>query len=440
MTNKVLLEGYNLTLPKGTGIKTYARTLAQVGRSLGYEVDALLQSNTRLNRSDPMLAEIAFYEGVARSGWKEKWLNNPLEIALGRPLGLQTRALPQTGVVLSVGEGALTQQFSRLHVAYQFTTAAKRHFWRHDRLMRIKPDVRPDIFHATHPVPVRVAGARNVYTVHDVIPLRLPTATLDNKKYFLKSLRAICREADAIVTVSECSKRDILQIVDIPESKIEVTYQSVSFPPALVAQGMDETADVLEHIFGLEPNGYFLFFGAVEPKKNVSRLIDAYAASGVKAPLIIAGGLGWAYEDEVQQIDQEHFSTWRLRDDEIRRGRRVRRPDHVPLSHLVALIRGARAVLFPSLYEGFGLPVLEAMMLGAAVMTSNVSSLPEVAGDAALMVDPYDLRAMTRAIVALDSDADLRADLSAKGNIQAQKFSMQAYTARIDALYRKLLA
>ena len=115
---------------------------------------------------------------------------------------------------------------------------------------------------------------------------------------------------------------------------------------------------IRDSIFGLEPNGYFLFFGAVEPKKNVSRLIDAYAASGVKAPLIIAGGLGWAYEEEVQQIDQEHFTSWRLRDDEIRRVRRVRRLDHVPLNHLVALIRGARAVLFPSLYEGFGLPVL----------------------------------------------------------------------------------
>lgn len=437
MSKRILLEGYNLTLPKGTGIKTYARTLADVGKSLGYEMDVLLQSASRLSPKDPVLAEISFFEGAARSNWKDRWLRTPVEIALGRPFGLKARTLPNTGVVVQANE-SLARQFSRLHVAYQFTTAAKRHFWRHDRLMRLHLDETPDLFHATHALPVRVAGRPNIYTVHDVIPLRLPTATLDNKKYFLKSLRAICREADKIVTVSECSKRDILQLVDMPEDKIAVTYQSVNLPPSLLARGADETANILDNTFGLEPKSYFLFFGAIEPKKNVSRLIDAYASSGVKAPLIIAGGLGWSYDGEVEQIEQEHFSSWRLRQDEIRRVRRVRRIDHVPLSHLVALIRGARGVLFPSLYEGFGLPVLEAMTLGAPVMTSNVSSLPEVAGEAALMVDPYDLSAMTHAIMTLDSDADLRADLSKRGLEQAKVYSMEAYAERVKAVYRSL--
>jgi glycosyltransferase involved in cell wall biosynthesis len=366
MTKTVLIEGYNLTLPKGTGIKTYAKTLARVARDLGYDVDVLLQSSSRLNSKDPVLAEIGFYEGVARSNWKDRWLREPLEVALGRPFGLPARVLANTGVVL--GESPLHKQFSHLHVAHQFLTSAKRHFWRHGELMKLRLERMPDLFHATHMAPVRVAERPNIYTIHDVIPLRLPTATLDNKKYFLKTLRTICKTADRIVTVSECSKRDIHQLTGMPEERIDVTYQSVAIPPALAARGETETANILENIFSLEPGGYFLFFGALEPKKNVSRLIDAYAASGVEAPLIIAGGLGWSYDEEVRQIEQEHFSSWRLRENEIRKVRRVRRLDHVTFSHLVALIRGARAVLFPSLYEGFGLPVLEAMTLGAPVM------------------------------------------------------------------------
>ncbi|WP_029352622.1 glycosyltransferase family 1 protein [Bosea sp. 117] len=435
MSKSILIEAYNLTLARGTGIKTYVKALSDIACELGYKVDALLQSDRRLNRRDNMLAEIAFFEGVSSTNWKDRYLREPLEVAVGVPFGLRAHGLARTGIVLQGSTDDLLARYNELFVAYRFVNAARRHFRRHGRLLELKPDRTPDLFHLTHLAPVRVRGAANICTVHDVIPLRLPNATLDNKKHFLNSLRVLCRDCDRILTVSECSKRDILSIVDMPEDKIDVTYQAVSLPPALLERDEAQTANILDNIFRLEMGGYFLFFGALEPKKNVSRLIDAYAASGVKAPLVIAGGLGWSYESEVKQIDQEHFSSWRIREEEIRRERRVRHVDHVPLSHLVALIRGARAVLFPSLYEGFGLPVLEAMTLGAPVMTSNVASLPEVAGEAALYVDPYDIDEMTRAIVALDTDADLRQGLKGRGLEQAKKFSMDIYARRIAAAY-----
>src|SRR5262249_7268887 len=112
---------------------------------------------------------------------------------------------------------------------------------------------------------------------------------------------------------------------------------------------------------------------------------------------------------------------------------------YVPFELLVALIRGARALLFPSLYEGFGLPVLEAMMLGTPVMTSNVTSLPEVTGDAAILVNPLDVEDMTRAICKLDSDADLRADLATRGPKRAELFSPENYRERVAALYRRVI-
>jgi glycosyltransferase involved in cell wall biosynthesis len=144
------------------------------------------------------------------------------------------------------------------------------------------------------------------------------------------------------------------------------------------------------------------------------------------------------YEREVEKIADERFLSYTLADATISPMRRVRQIPYLPLSQLVSLIRGARGVLFPSLYEGFGLPVLEAMMLGAPVITSNVSSLPEIAGDAALLVDPFDVDDIARAIRALDNDKDLRAELGQRGVRRAAKFSPQAYDDRISALYRRL--
>jgi glycosyltransferase involved in cell wall biosynthesis len=147
--------------------------------------------------------------------------------------------------------------------------------------------------------------------------------------------------------------------------------------------------------------------------------------------------LGLLYEDDRRDfvprgpVEGVQGMSRRLRD-------RVILLNYVPFRLLVGLIRGARAMLFPSLYEGFGLPVIEALHLGTPVMTTNTSSLPEVAGDAALLVDPYDTRAMALAIQSLDSNAELRAELSAKGPGQAAKFDAASYAKRVRALYARL--
>src|SRR5690606_9101637 len=118
-------------------------------------------------------------------------------------------------------------------------------------------------------------------------------------------------------------------------------------------------------------------------------------------------------------------------------GKRIIQLPYAPFSLLISLIRGARAALFPSLYEGFGLPALEAMTLGTPVICSNTASLPEIAGDAALMIDPYDTAALTDAIRRIDADADLRAELSRRGLAQAERFSPAKYRERLSALYQR---
>ena len=125
------------------------------------------------------------------------------------------------------------------------------------------------------------------------------------------------------------------------------------------------------------------------------------------------------------------------RDKKVRK-KRIKLYDYLPFSMLVSLIRGARATVFPSLYEGFGLPVLESMLLGTPVITSTAASLPEVAGDAAILVDPYDVAALAREIRRLGSDDDLAAELSARGPLQAAKFSPEVCQARLVDLYARL--
>jgi glycosyltransferase involved in cell wall biosynthesis len=167
-------------------------------------------------------------------------------------------------------------------------------------------------------------------------------------------------------------------------------------------------------------------------------MIDAYAASGSAFPLIIVGGLGWQYDEDVEKINDDRFLYYRREADRIVPSRRVQRIPYLPFSQLMTLLKGARGVLFPSLYEGFGLPVLEAMALGTPVITSNVAALPEVSAGAAVLVDPNDVDSITGAIRAFDHDDGLRQDLALKGRKRAAFFEPQAYQHRLANLYAKL--
>jgi glycosyltransferase involved in cell wall biosynthesis len=148
---------------------------------------------------------------------------------------------------------------------------------------------------------------------------------------------------------------------------------------------------------------------------------------------VLAGPIGWQYDDALAQI--KRFGGSRSQNGK----QKILHLDYLPFEHIVALIRGARALLFPSLYEGFGLPVLEAMSLGTPVMTSKTASLAEVAGDAALFVDPLDIQAITATIRTLDADGDLHAELAKRGVERAAFFSPEAYKRRIGALYRSII-
>ncbi|HEY1941202.1 MAG TPA: glycosyltransferase family 1 protein [Roseiarcus sp.] len=438
MSARILYDGHHLTMAAATGIGTYTRTLAATAKGLGFETEVLVGGNAAVDKRDPQLTEVTFFDALtaARTPFsvrKERMLGK----AFGKPFGVRPAAFSRVGAVFDTTQWSLSG-FEKTYVAPIVFELGAYHFKRYGSRAQIRLPRPPALFHLSYPAPLSVKNCPNVYTIHDIVPLRLPQATLDDKKFFLRLIRHLCAKADHIVTVSEFSRRDIIRFTGIDEDRITNTYQSVHLPEAILSKSDEAVAEEIGHAFNIGLREYYVFYGAIEPKKNVARLIDAYSASGSPYPLLIVGGPGWQCDREMQMIGDERFLSYRREAGRIVPERRVRRIPYLRFTQLMTLIKGARGVLFPSLYEGFGLPVLEAMLLGVPVITSDVASLPEISGDAAALVDPTDVEAIAGAIRAFDHDGDWRSHLSAKGRERAVLFSPSAYQIRIGALYSKL--
>jgi glycosyltransferase involved in cell wall biosynthesis len=429
MTQTVLIDGFNLGLEKGTGIATYARNLSHAAHNLGYRVDILYGLRTPPTR-DPLLQEAYFFDPMPqRPRGRIPLVLHRAKQVLRYPLGYPVQEVPLSGKVVSRSFSSRLPHYDRIWNGSDLFGAAETYFDVFGRLMPVRPPEMPHIAHWTYPIPVRIPGAKNIYTLHDLVPLKLPYTTLDRTRAYRKLIRTIIDNADHIVTVSEQSKRDICDLFDVPEERVTNTSQAVHLPEDQIHKPVDLVKQELEGLFGLDYRGYFLFYGAIEPKKNVGRLIEAYLSTNIDTPLLVVGSAAWKSEQELRLLSALDSATLRGR---------VRRLDHVPSNILLTLIRGARAVLFPSLYEGFGLPVLEAMTLGTPVLTSREGSTPEVAGEAGLLVDPYDVAAIAEGIRTLDANPDLCADLAQRGLKQANIFSPEHFCQKLQDLYRRL--
>lgn len=436
LPSRIMIDGFNLALPRGTGVATYGFNLALAARGMGLGVEGMYGLRAPFNRK---LREIMFYESMGEghqtrppakfslSGFRE------LSLLLRPKLARQIPQAEDSRVDTQAFAHRLPR-FDRLFTSPDLFDQAMRHFRRFGLFLPLRVPDPPQIAHWTYPLPVRLVGARNIYTLHDLVPLRLPHTTLDNKRQYYKLVHACVRKGDAICTVSEASARDIGMLFPQSAGKVFNTYQAVDLPPSITDLDEAEVETTVRQIFNLPYKGYFLFFGAIEPKKNVGRLIEAYLASGCTTPLVIVGTRAWGSDVELRLLQKDEIQPLKAT------FRNIRRIDYLPRSLLMRLVRGARAVTFPSLYEGFGLPALEAMMLGTPVLTSNTSSLPEVVGDAALTVDPYKPADIIAALRRLDTDEGLRAQLSAAGRKQAATYAVPAYQQRLADMYGRVLA
>ena len=440
---RILIDGFNLGLETGTGVATYARNLSYCVHGLGYETDILYDV-----RAAPgvhkLLREIAFFDPLV--GDPPLWLTvlRYMIEAFTSPFGANATRVPITGAVIATQFKSRLPYFDSIFNSPDVFNRATRLFAIAQYLfystrLRARVPVKPDIAHWTYPLPIFIPGAKNIYTFHDLVPLRLPFTTLDNKRRYFQLVRMLARRADHIVTVSETSRSDIINLLGVPESKVTNTYQSVEIPSKFADKPDDVVKLEVEGTFNIRYKEYMLFFGAIEPKKNVGRLIEGFLASKIDTPLVIVGKLGWKSEQEIRLINEDATTYLEQVGSLTYRRRRILQVDYAPFPLLVSLIKGAKCVLFPSLYEGFGLPILEAMKLGTPVLTSKEGATREIAGDGALLVDPYDTRAITQGITELDTNAELRASLSIKGRKIADLYSPEAHSRRLTEVYDRVL-
>lgn len=438
MVKRIMIDGRNLNLEKGTGVATYARNLSYCLHDMGHQVEVLYGNRAAPGYSD-LMKEIAFFD--TNAGDVPDWLRvlRAMKESILAPFGYEAIKVPITGTVIADTFKSRLPYYDTIYNSPDLFRKAHGLFGLFKRMHKVYMPNKPDLMHWTYPLPLYIPGIPNVYTLHDLVPLRLPYTTLDNKRKYLRLVSKIAERADHIVTVSESAKTDILSMLNIPEDRITNTYQSVSIPDKYANKAPEIVQREVEGTFGLEYKNYLLFWGSIEPKKNIGRIIESYLSSGVKTPLVIVGAQAWKSEEELKLLYDDNIRSLVQIGNETKYKNKVIQLSYAPFPLLVSLIKGAKATIFPSLYEGFGLPVLESMMLGTPVITSNTASIPEVAGDAALLVNPYDTRQLADAIITLDSDELLRNELSRRGFEQAKLFSEDNYKAKLKSVYNRLL-
>lgn len=453
--HSILVDGTQLLQRRGTGIASYTRSLTRCLHSLGADVNLFFGANTSQRKGDPSFSLATQIFGnrpssprfvqqalaAIRTGFGFKRSIEAVEVDLQSiDLAFLDPPLPPCKGILNA-DAALTRASVVLSYRSLLTT--------------VRCPGKVSAAHWTGPVALKASGAPNLYTIHDLIPLQFPYMVIDRPGRSARVHAAIAREADGIITVSETSKAGIVDILRVPPERVTVTYQPV---PHLVSVSRDTAEWIVSNIYNARPYDYALFVGAIEPKKNVRRLIEAFLLARLSIPLLIAGPFGWLYEAEneileivaqryaseifvgkvAQQVSLLTGSERQVPSQSLQRDLPVRQVGYVPRNHLTALLQCAKFFVFPSIYEGFGLPALEAMQLGIPVLTSRTGSLCEVVGDNAVFCDPANVDNIAQGIRELDANGDLRSHLAKAGPIRAAKFSDEAFAHRVTEAYRKV--
>jgi glycosyltransferase involved in cell wall biosynthesis len=300
--------------------------------------------------------------------------------------------------------------------------------WEQAVLPEILKARRIDLFHGlAHSLPLR-RSCRYVTTIHDLTTYVMPEQHTPGRRSYLRwMIPQACRRAEGIIAVSENTRNDLVRLLRVPHEKIFVVPLGVD-PTLRPVQDPDELLAVRQK-YGL-PKKFILYLGAIEPRKNLHTLVKAFQEAEDlhrEFALVLAGSLGWGYGPLLRQVKSSA-----VRD-------RIIFPGYVSADDLAAVYGASSLFVYPSLYEGFGLPVLEAMACGTPVVTSNVSSLPEVAGDAALFVDPHSASELAAAMRRILAHEDVRQTLSRRGILRARAFDWDRTALKTREVYARLV-
>ena len=268
-----------------------------------------------------------------------------------------------------------------------------------------------DVFHGLNQRLPRMFRGRAVATFHDLFVMTGEYSTPEFRARFEAQARQAAQRADAIIAVSEFTRGQVIELLQVDPSRVQVIHHGVR---ALMAG----EAGVRENVV--------LNVGAVQTRKNIVRLVDAFESLDPGWRLVLAGAFGYGAEAIRSRIERSSAND------------RISVLGYIGVEELAGWYARASIFAFPSLDEGFGMPLLEAMAAGIAIVTSTSSALPEVAGDAALLVDPYDTEALSQALKRLADDSELRLDLVRKGQARVREFSWDKAVRETWAVYQKL--
>jgi glycosyltransferase involved in cell wall biosynthesis len=282
-----------------------------------------------------------------------------------------------------------------------------------------------DVLHSPDFIPPHRPSCKSVITVHDLAFLLYPHfLTKESARYYGHIDQAV-RWTDHIISVSESTKRDTVQHLGVPEDKIAVVYEAAN--PIFRPIDRDRAREQVRDRHGVE-GPYILFVSTIEPRKNVPTLIRAVwqlmECYKEDVQLVLAGGKGWLFEDAFAIVETLKMDS------------RVHFVGRVSSEDLLYLYNAAELLAHPAFYEGFGLPPLEAMACGLPVIVSNVASLPEVVGDAGLLIDPHDVDELTVGLWRVLTDDELRREMREKGLRQAERFSWERAARETIDIYR----
>jgi glycosyltransferase involved in cell wall biosynthesis len=339
-------------------------------------------------------------------------------------LGLSDEGLRYT---VLLGEGGLSSDLTLALHRSRWPTASPggRVLWEQMAQPWVLQKIGADLIHSPVFVGPILSPCPSVVTIHDLSFIRFPELFRPANRIYLSMMtRLSVRRARRIIAVSAHAAAETHRLLDVPRERVDVVYHGVKeeFHPCPA----DEVADFRQR--QRLPERVVLFVGTLEPRKNLTRLVEAFArVRDGKTKLVLAGGKGWLYDDLFARVEA------------LELGDEVIFPGYVKNEDLPLWYNAATLVAYPSLYEGFGLPVLEAQACGTPVLTSNVSSLPEAAGDAALLVDPYDVGSLAEGLQRLLSESNLRRELSERGLAHAEQFSWHQAAGETARVYRRAL-
>lgn len=284
-----------------------------------------------------------------------------------------------------------------------------------------------DIYHSTEPLLPPIKDKKSIITIHDLAYKKFPNFFQSNVLSWDNVIKINAEKADAIIVPSNATKRDLIDLFGIPENKIDVVYLPINKKYFL---------EIDEYKFEQVRQKYklkfpfALFVGTIEPRKNIKLLVRAFEEfhklKKSNLNLVLVGKRGWFYQDILKSIDNSKYND------------KIHMLNYVQLDDLIVLYRLAKFFIYPSLYEGYGVPVIEAMASGIPVIVSASSSLIEIAKDVGLFFDPTDAEQLTEAMLKLDEDSELRAELSKKGLEKIKIFNEKCAAEIILGVYKKL--